>query len=111
KDASGNTSTKTFTVTVKDTTPPVITVPANLTLEARSAAGAVATFTVSATDAVDPAPVVTASPASGNTFALGTTTVTVTAKDASRHTSPKTVTVTVRGTSPGHDVRHEGVAR
>src|SRR5207302_584014 len=106
-DVAGNGSTETFTVRGKDTTAPVISALAHLTLEATSAAGAVATFTVSATDAVDPAPVVTASPASGNTFALGTTTVTVTAKDASGNTSTKTFTVTVRVTCPGHDDRDD----
>src|SRR5207302_1483850 len=99
QDNAGNGETdKTVTVHL-DKTAPVIGAVSNVTAEATSAAGAVATFTVGATDAVDPAPVVTASPASGSTFALGVTTVTVTAKDASGNTSTKTFTVTVKDTT------------
>ncbi len=98
KDAAGNTSTGTFTVKVQDTTAPVITAPANQTLEATSAAGAVATFAGSATDAVGVTSL-TYSPASGTTFALGTTTVTVTARDAAGNTSTATFTITVRDTT------------
>src|SRR2546428_3746868 len=52
-DSHANVGTKTFTVTVKDTTGPVVTVPANATVEATSATGAVFTFTASATDLLD----------------------------------------------------------
>ena len=51
KDAAGNTSTATFTVTVIDTTPPVITAP-DVTVEATSAAGAKVTYAPTATDVV-----------------------------------------------------------
>jgi len=94
-DATGNTSSKTFKITVRDTTAPAITVPDDIVAEATSAAGAVVNFSVSATDAVDPSPSVSASPASGSTFSIGTTTVTVTATDASGNTSSKTFKVTV----------------
>jgi hypothetical protein len=101
RDASGNASTKTFTVTVRDTTPPVIGAGSNVASVATSPAGAVVTFVLPiVTDAVDPAPVVTASPASGSTFPIGTTTVTVTARDAANNTSTKTFTVTVNQPSP-----------
>ncbi len=100
-DAAGNSSTKTFTVTVRDTTAPVITsVSGNLTAEATSAAGAVVTYAAAtATDAVGPV-TITYSKASGATFALGTTTVTVTATDAYGNHSSKTFTVTVKDTTP-----------
>ena len=39
--------------TIADTTPPVVTVPANIQKEATSSAGAVVTFTATANDAVD----------------------------------------------------------
>jgi hypothetical protein len=96
-DAAGNVATGSFNVTVRDTTAPAITPLANLTLEATSAAGAATTFTPSATDAVGLTSL-TSSHASGSTFAIGTTIVTITAKDAANNTSTATFTVTVRDT-------------
>lgn len=102
KDKAGNTGSNTFTVmVVVDATPPILTVPSNITKEATSSAGAIVTFVASATDGVDPSPTVTCAPTSGSTFALGTTTVSCTAKDASGNTSaPKTFSVTVQDTTP-----------
>jgi hypothetical protein len=97
---AGNTATSSFTVTVQDTTPPTITVPANITAEATSGAGAAVTFTASASDLVDGPVSVTASPASGSLFPLGTTTVTVTATDAHGNTASKSFKVTVLDTAP-----------
>jgi hypothetical protein len=97
-DAAGNHTTGSFTITVRDTTPPALTVPASQTLEATSAAGAVATFAATATDAVS-TPTITYSAASGSTFAIGTTTVTVTATDAAGNKSTGTFAVTVRDTT------------
>ena len=97
KDGAGNTSTATFTVTVQDTTAPVITAP-NLVLEATGAAGAKATFAPTASDAVGPV-TVTTSIASGTTFALGTTSVLVTATDGHGNVATKTFTVTVQDTT------------
>lgn len=93
-------SNVTVTLPVSDTTPPVIGAVSNLTAEATSAAGAAVTFALpTATDAVDAAPTVSASPASGSTFALGVTTVTVTATDTAGNSSTKTFTVTVQDTT------------
>ena len=63
---AGNTSTQTFTVTVHDTTPPVITsVSGNMTAEATSSSGAAVSYAAAtATDAVGPV-TVTYSKASG----------------------------------------------
>jgi hypothetical protein len=81
-----------------DTTPPTLSVPADLTVDATSADGAVVDFAATATDDTDPAPSVGCDPASGSTFPIGTTTVTCTAADASGNVSePATFTVTVRG--------------
>ncbi len=82
-----------------DTTPPVITVPADMVVEATGPEGAVVTFAVSATDLVDPNPTVTADPDSGSTFALGTTTVQVTATDSSGNSSSDSFTATVQDTT------------
>jgi len=99
KDAANNTGTGAFTLTVRDTTGPVITVPANFTAEATSANGAAVSFSVSASDAVDGVSPVTAAPVSGSTFLLGTTTVNVSATDGFGNTKTGSFTVTVRDTT------------
>jgi len=84
---------------VRDTTPPSLTAPADVVAEATSAAGAVVTYpAASATDAVGPVTVVYSAP-SGSLFALGVTTVTVTARDGAGNTTRRTFTVTVRDTT------------
>lgn len=98
-DDAGNVSNGTFTVTVKDTTAPVLTLPANIVAEATGAAGAAVTYVASATDIADASPAVTCAPASGSTFALGTTTVSCTARDASGNSSAGSFTVRVRDTT------------
>src|SRR6185295_17517301 len=97
-DAHGNHSTASFTVTVHDTTGPVVTVPANATVEATSAAGAAYTFVASATDALDGALATTCVPASGSAFPFGATTVSCTATDAHGNHSSASFTVTVLDT-------------
>jgi parallel beta-helix repeat protein len=99
-DAHGNTATSSFTVTVHDTTPPTIATPANIIAEATGPTGAVVTFTASATDLVDGAVPVSALPASGSTFPLGTTMVKLTSTDAHGNTATSSFTVTVRDTTP-----------
>ncbi len=98
-DAYGNSSSKTFTVTVRDTTAPVITAP-NMTVEATQSTGwKVGTFTSTATDAVGVTSL-TFSKSVGTVLPFGTTSVTVTAKDAAGNTSTATFTVTVVDTTP-----------
>jgi hypothetical protein len=106
-DASGNVATATQTVTVNDTEAPVLTVPAAIVRSApASQCGAVVTFTPTATDNCAGATVV-ASPASGSTFAVGTTTVRLTATDASGNTSTGSFSVTVNDvTAPTVAVRN-----
>src|SRR5207248_1077253 len=60
-------------------------------------AGAVVTYTAVAADLVDPHPTVTGTPPSGSTFAIGTTTVTLSATNAAGNSSTATITVHVRG--------------
>jgi HYR domain len=103
-DSSLNVGTATFDVTVQDTTAPVVTVPADLTVGATSAAGAAVTFTSTAEDAVDGAITPTCAPASGSTFARNvTTTVTCTATDLTSHTGTSTFDVRVDGTVLSQD--------
>jgi hypothetical protein len=87
-DAANNASApSTFTITVADGGAPTVSVPASITKEATGPSGAVATYSVGASDAVDPSPTVTCSRPSGDTFPLGNTTVSCTARDAANNTS------------------------
>ena len=85
-DAAGNSASATSTVTVTDTTAPAVSVPATITREATSAAGAAVSFSTSAFDLVSGNVAVSCAPASGSTFALGTTTVSCSATDGSGNT-------------------------
>jgi rhamnogalacturonan endolyase len=98
-DAAGNTASKTFNVTVRDTTAPVINHVDDVVVEATSAAGAPATFAATASDLVDGAVSASYSAAPGSTFALGSTAVTVTATDHAGNTSTSTFNVVVRDTT------------
>ena len=80
-----------------DTTPPVLTLPANITVDATSPAGAMVTYTVTATDNLDPTPTISCSRLSGLIFAIGTTTVSCRATDGSNNSSTGSFTVTVNG--------------
>ncbi len=79
----------------QDTTPPVITVPSDITKEATSSSGAKVEFDVSATDEVDGKVDVSCTPKSGSTFPLGTTVVSCTATDDSGNTATATFNVLV----------------
>jgi hypothetical protein len=115
-DAAGNTGTASFTVTVQDTTPPTITVPNDIVVQATSANGAQVTFAVSAEDNVDGTATLdgngftqdnvggdisidcTLPP--GTTFPVGSTTVQCNATDAAGNTGTASFTVTVQDTTP-----------
>ena len=88
-----------FTVSVVDTTAPAITVPAPMTIEATSGAGAVATFSASALDIVDGPLAATCVPPSGSTHPLGSTNVTCAATDAASNIGSASFTVTVVDTT------------
>jgi hypothetical protein len=101
-DASGNVSASScsFTVTVTDVTPPVITCPTNITVNNDTGlCSAVVNFNVTATDNCTPVNVV-ATPPSGSTFPVGTTTVNATATDPSGNTANCSFTVTVNDNQP-----------
>lgn len=80
-DSWDGAASDTFTVSVVDTTAPVLTLPDDITVEATSPAGAVVEFEASAFDLVAGPVPVECSPESGTTFAIGTATVTCTATD------------------------------
>ena len=83
-----------FTITVKDVQKPVISCSPNISTTT-TGCSKVVNFTSAASDNC-PGVIVTSSPASGTAFPTGTTTVTVTAKDASNNISTATFTVTVK---------------
>jgi HYR domain len=99
-DGAGNTGSNSFTVTVRDTTPPTLNLPGPITVEATGPNGAVVTYTATATDNVSGNVTPSCSPQSDSTFPLGTTTVTCTATDTAGNSASGTFTVTVRDTTP-----------
>jgi uncharacterized repeat protein (TIGR01451 family) len=97
-DAHGNTGSATQVVTVVDNTQPIISCPANITLEPTCPTGAIATYsTPTATDNCGVQSVTrnAGSLASGSVFPVGTSTVTHTATDIYGNQSSCSFTVTV----------------
>lgn len=83
-----------------DSTPPVVTVPPDITAEATGPDGAAVTFDASATDPDDAAGPVSCDHSSGDTFPLGATTVTCSSTDTHGNTGSAQFTVTVVDTTP-----------
>lgn len=99
-DSSGNTTSQSFLVTVVDSLPPVISAPTGDVIEeATGADGAVVTWSASAIDGADPLATVACVPASGSTFAIGTTSVVCTASDTSGNSSAASFNVIVQDTT------------
>jgi hypothetical protein len=92
--------TVSLTIERADDVPPVLSLPAPITVDADAAGNAVVTYMVSASDEDPLSPGVTCSPASGATFAIGTTTVNCSATDAAGNTGTGSFTVTARDVSP-----------
>jgi hypothetical protein len=108
-DSSKNEGSASFTVTVQDTTPPVLFgTPASFSVSATGLTTPVTYIAPTATDAVDPAPTVSCSPASGSTFPIGTTLVTCTATDAAGNVGTGTFNVTVNDVSTPGDMHGNG---
>src|SRR5258707_9059346 len=96
-DAVGHPSSHPFTIKVQDTTAPTLSAIANQTDEATSAAGAAASFVATATDIVDGTDRVVFTEGnavvhSGDTFAIGSHTITASATDAHGNTSSESFT-------------------
>ena len=95
-DSHGNTAAQSISVHVQDTTPPVISVPGDRTVEATGPLTAVALGSASATDDVDGA--VSVTPDNTGPFPVGASTITWTASDSSNNTATASQTITVNDT-------------
>ncbi len=96
-DAAGNKAiATTFVVKVQDTTPPVLRLPSNITTDASGLSGAIVTYSASADDLVDGSVTPVCTPASGSTFAPGTTTVNCSATDSHGNRVSGSFLVTVK---------------
>src|SRR5205085_2833348 len=97
-DASSNSNSCSFTVTVNDTENPTIMCPANQTANSPSGNPIPVTYPAPTVNDNCPGASFMCSPASGSNFAVGTTTVTCTASDTATPPNPAmcqfTVTVT-----------------
>jgi hypothetical protein len=97
-DACGNSCTRTQVIMVQDTKAPVVTTPANISVNNDlNVCGATVNFTATATDNCSPV-AITYSKNPGAVFNIGTTTVTVTSKDLAGNTTITSFTVTVTDT-------------
>ncbi len=100
RDIVGNTTTKSFTVTVYDNENPLLNLPANIVRPVDAGLEtAVVNYTVTATDNSGSVSVVCV-PASGSAFPIGVTTVTCNAVDNSGNVSSGSFTVTVTNNAP-----------
>ena len=84
-----------ISVPVVDVSSPTITVPSNITVDATDSNGSIIHFTVSSYDSVDGSIYPTCDYASGDTFAVGSTTVTCNATDNAGNTGSNSFTITV----------------
>jgi hypothetical protein len=96
-DAAENVAHGSFLVhVIGDTTPPSLSLPADITVDADSPAGAAVSYAASATDNASPI-LISCSPTSGTTFSIGTTTVNCSATDAFSNVANGSFTVHVVG--------------
>ena len=96
-DDAGNTASDTQIITIQDTTPPTISAPSDVTLEATSLLSMISLGNAIATDLVDTFPTITSdAPAS---FPVGITTITYTATDDVGNFATDTQTVTIQDTT------------
>ncbi|MFY1825817.1 kelch repeat-containing protein [Myxococcus fulvus] len=95
-DSSGQQATCTFLVTVRDTTAPTLTCPADIQVQSDAQGGAEVTYTVPPPTDTAGAVTVTTSHPSGSRFPSGRTRVTVTATDAAGNSSRCEFDVTVQ---------------
>ena len=103
--AGGSYSTSYGIQTNPDTTAPVISgTPSDMTVASTSSLGATVTYTApTATDLADGTDTVTCSPASGTTFAIGTTPVACTVTDSQNLTATSSFNINVTSTYYTYD--------
>ncbi|MDI6752089.1 MAG: HYR domain-containing protein, partial [bacterium] len=99
-DGKVNSASDMVIVTVRDTTPPVVTCPGDIRVEQKTRNGTVVNYTVTATDICDADVTIVCIPPSGTVFPLGNTTVNCTATDDSGNSSNCSFKVTVVDTTP-----------
>jgi hypothetical protein len=97
-DDSGNSAFGSMKVTVRDTIPPTLVAPADVTVEQATRAGTVVPLIPTATDICDADVVITSN--APEIFPLGVTSVTFTATDDSGNKASAMTTVTVVDTTP-----------
>ncbi|MDQ0920260.1 Ig-like domain-containing protein [Paenibacillus sp. V4I5] len=86
------------TEAVLDASPPVLSLPENITAEATGPSGAAVSFRATATDIVDGSIAVACTQNSGSTFPLGITMVNCSAQDQAGNAATGSFTITVNGT-------------
>jgi hypothetical protein len=96
-DTGGASASAEATYSIVDTTKPLLSLPADIVVDATGPGGAAVSFTASAQDAVDGPVAVTCLPASGSTFAIGATQVDCNAVDLAVNVANGSFTVTVGG--------------
>jgi hypothetical protein len=96
-DRYGAATTSATGVAVVDTTPPILTVPGQLVVDADRPSGRPVAYQATAVDVADAVPTLTCLPAAGGVFPIGTTTVRCTAQDDSANSTSRTFSIRVRG--------------
>jgi gliding motility-associated-like protein len=101
-DAAGNVGSCSFLITVQDNTPPAIVCPVDISIgtDAGLCTGTATWNSIPITDNCDLFPTVSCDFNSGDSFPIGTTTVTCTASDISGNTNICTFNVTVTDSEP-----------
>jgi hypothetical protein len=99
-DGCGNVGTALQTITVRDTTPPILTLPPNLTLECPANTSTNNTGVATAQDSCSPATVTYSDVVSNNCGGAKIISRVWTATDQCGNTSSATQTITVRDTTP-----------
>jgi len=103
-DRAGNSTSATFAHIFVDKIAPVLSLPADMSVDSTATTGAVVTYVATATDNHS-APRVACTPVSGSTFADGNTTVTCTATDAVGNVSSGTFQIHVN--APAQQMTNE----